>query len=324
MKLHTKVIPPSSSFSLDHSMVILSLGSCFATEIGSKLGQNGFEVINNPFGTIYNPRIFELIFSSIAGNKPELEDSIIQREGKFQSLFFHSDFRSNSPQELIVLAADIINNLREKLESSSLVILTLGTSKTYFHSEKKLEVGNCHKIPSGEFTHRMLEVRELKESLTRSVDHIRKVNGQTKILLTVSPVRHTADGLIQNQRSKARLILAAEEVSETIDQVEYFPAYEMLIDEFRDYRYYSEDLVHPNTTAVELIWETFQNSLIKEDSKKLGARILRIKKSLAHRPFNPDSSEHRKFLQDALEKALHKDLQPYLEREIEELRSRIN
>ena len=322
MKLRTEVQLPSYPEKFDHKNFFLTLGSCFSEEIGKKLVGNGFHTISNPFGTIYNPKILELISGNLAGIEiPNWEQSIIERNEAFFSLFFHSQLNGSTPQEFQSKFNGTTENVRMGLQTSPVVLLTLGTSKVYAHIETGIETGNCHKIPSSQFNPKWLSKNEIEESLKATIRHFRIINKQTPIIITISPVRHLADGLLENQRSKASLILAAHSITKLYDDVHYFPSYELIMDDLRDYRFYKEDLIHPNDLATQYIWGKFSSSFLSEESIKLGLRISKIKSSIHHKPFFPGSKEHIKFLHTLLRQAESKDLQPFLKKEIREIKS---
>lgn len=324
MKLSTPIPGPNYPFKLDHNTRFLSLGSCFAHSIGEKLESHGYRITSNPFGTIYNPRVFELIANQLNQKDPQaIEGSIFEKQALWYSYHFHSDIRAKSRKELLELIQKKIRHCLNALEGSSVLILTLGTSKVFELSDPNFEVGNCHKMPNKLFSSRLLSQQEITTSLKNTLDLFRQINPELKAIITVSPVRHIADGAEINQRSKARLVLAAEEIVEQDRSAFYFPSYEIMMDELRDYRFYGNDLVHPSDLAIEVIWERFREAGFSKGSIAIGCTVEKIKRGLAHKAFNPNSAEHQKFLSKLLKDALSTDIAPLLEPEIMALKELI-
>ncbi len=324
MKLSTPVPDPNYPFKLDHNTRFLSLGSCFAHSIAEKLAKHGYRVTSNPFGTIYNPRVFEIIANQLNEKDPKaIEDSIFEKRALWYSYHFHSEIRSKSGKELLELIQKKIRDCLNILKGSSVLILTLGTSKVFQLSDSNLEVGNCHKMPNGLFTSRLLGQQEIITSLKNTLHLFRQISPDLKVIITVSPVRHTADRAEINQRSKARLILAAEEIVEQDRSAFYFPSYEIMMDELRDYRFYDHDLVHPSDLAIEIIWERFREVVFSDGSLATGRAVEKIKRGLAHKAFNPASADHQKFLSKLLKDAQSTDIAPLVEPEIRALKELI-
>jgi len=198
----------------------------------------------------------------------------------------------------------LLNNLNQQitatnqyLKNASHLIITLGTSWVYRFIETDTVVANCHKIPQKKFLKELLLIDEITESLEATIALIKSINKNVSVILTVSPVRHLKDGFTQNQQSKSHLISAIHQIVEPINKIHYFPSYEIMMDELRDYRFYADDMIHPNQTAINCIWEKFTDSWISEDSKGTMKEVEMVQKCLAHKPFNSNSVEHKQFLE---------------------------
>ena len=193
-----------------------------------------------------------------------------------------------------------LREFRDGIASATHIVITLGTAWAYRHSQSDILVANCHKIPQQEFQKEVLSVVDVFDSLHRMRNFIRSINAYVRIIFTISPVRHLKDGFVENQRSKSLLFTALHEyLQDAKDDLQfYFPAYEVLMDELRDYRFYAEDLVHPSSQAIDFIWEKFKNAYIRESSYELMKEVSSIQSGLAHRPFNPDTEGHKIFLEN--------------------------
>lgn len=266
--------------------------------MGQKLKDHKFNVVSNPFGTIYNPySIFKnvrLVLSE--GLDPE---NFAQIRGIYYHWDTHSSISGTSQKTFKELLGRRSLESQQSLISSKWMIITLGTIYVYKHSNGKI-VANCHKVPQSEFQKIALSSAEIVEDYLSTLEVIRSVNPSMKVILTVSPVRHVRDGLIANNISKATLLKAVHEMVQKDAGTFYFPSYELMIDVLRDYRFYKEDLIHPNDQAVEYIWNRFVESFMDADAAKFIATWSRIRKSLAHRPFHPASPDHQQFLRTTI------------------------
>ena len=276
MKLFSQVvIPPlQSPFSLQDRIVLL--GSCFADSIGEKMTAAGFDVLANPFGTLYNPAsLLQAVQRLDSGTPFGPEDCVPMGAGagRICSFAHHTSFARTTAEEFLSNANAKLQQAREFWLSSNRLILTLGTSFVWRHNGSV--VANCLKRPAGEFTREMLSVEQVSECLQA----IASAHPEKQILLTVSPIRHLGDGAHANAISKARLLLAADGIPGT----EYFPAYEILLDEHRDYRFYAEDLVHPSPVAVSCIWERFQETAVSPSELDRIRQNEKAARSQAHR-----------------------------------------
>ncbi|MDN3670143.1 GSCFA domain-containing protein [Echinicola jeungdonensis] len=287
---------------ISYDAPIVSVGSCFSTVIGQKLQKHKFEVLNNPFGTIFNPiSIFELIKKSI--HREALSSQwLIQQEDRYLHYELHSDITADSQEGFMKLFQEQQNKTASILARASHLILTFGTSHVYRIKASQKLVANCHKQPSQLFEKELLELPLILEAFEQIIPSIKIINPSLNIIVTVSPVRHIKDGIPENQLSKSLLRVACHQLEQNFPNVHYFPSYEIMMDELRDYRYYKEDMIHPTEQAENYIWEKFTACSFSEETLHKVDKIAKIQKSLEHKAFNPKGKSHRQFLINLLQK----------------------
>lgn len=298
----TELKPSLADFSIDLKSPILSMGSCFANEMGQRLKGFKFDIVTNPGGILFNPlSIFRLM--EMALNEESLPEwSFVEREGFKVNYLLHSEIRSASSTELNLTIEDLLRDLKESLSNAELIILTFGTAFIHELKANGELVANCHKVPQVQFNKRLLEVQEIVEGFEGVKELIEGVNPDVKFLLTVSPVRHTKEGLPENNVSKSVLRLASHQLTEAHPHVSYFPSFEIMLDDLRDYRFYTSDLIHPNEQALDYIWNSFTNLYMDTSTKAFITEWKKVKSALDHKPFNGDSSSHQTFLKSTLQK----------------------
>lgn len=278
---------------------VFAIGSCFSANIGSRLRDFKFDVLSNPLGTIYNPySIFKnirLILSE--GLDP---DNFTNIRGVYYHWDTHSAISGTSADTFKNLLDDRSRESKQSLISSRWMIITLGTMYVYKNLENGKIVANCHKAPKTAFERFALSSVEIIEDYFDTMEVVRSINPDMKVILTVSPVRHVRDGLVENNISKATLLQSVNEIVAKDPNTFYFPAYELMVDVLRDYRFYKEDMIHPNEQAIQYIWDRFVEAFMDEDASKFIAQWARIRKSLEHRPFHPGSSDHQSFLKSTI------------------------
>lgn len=302
MQFRTEISFDSPTFFINHSDKILALGSCFAENISAKLIENKFDVLCNPFGVLYNPvSILNSLKYAVERNQLSDED-LIFNQSEWHSFLHHSEFSSTDKQELISKANESITVCGDFLAGADLIILTFGTSNVYRYKKIGNIVSNCHKVLQSEFNREMLSVEEISKNVGKIIELIHSVNPKTKLIFSVSPIRHTKDGFVENSLSKASLLLGIQQGIENAESCFYFPSYEIMMDDLRDYRFYSEDMLHPNQSAINYIWEIFKSKLLSEDCKKVLQEILPVIQASKHRVRNYNSEESRKFSQLMLNK----------------------
>lgn len=294
-----KLNPSQNPISLDEK--VLALGSCFAIHIGNKLSDHKFKVNANPFGTLFNPiSIFKLI-NQAALNEIFESMGIIEDQGIFHHYDLHSDLSRTSRQELLSSANQIMHDIGEQLKSTSVFIYTFGTSIVYELIESGEIVANCHKVPSSEFNRRFLEIEEIVHAFKVNYDLVKSINKNVRFILTVSPVRHQKESFEQNNVSKSILRVACEKIKNEFSSIEYFPAFEIMMDELRDYRFYAEDMLHPSQVAIDYVWRRFMDAYFEKETMEFIHSWSKIRKAMAHKPFNPDSEKHQKFILKTIE-----------------------
>lgn len=295
MKFRTEIKCQKASPELNHNSKIVLLGSCFSEHIGDKFDYFKFDTFRNPFGILFNPKAIETSVKHCVEQKIYSKDDLYKHGELWMSLNHHSLFDHRDPEEVLTNINKNISLGHHALKNASHVIITLGTSWVYQWKEGQRIVGNCHKIPQKHFTKELLTSDEIARNLRQITASIGKINDQASFIFTVSPVRHLKDGFIENTQSKALLHKAIHDLKKEIN-IDYFPAYEIMMDDLRDYRYYKTDFVHPNDMAIDYIWNLFKGSWISEETQKIMNRIDEIQRSLAHLPFDPESKSHQLFL----------------------------
>lgn len=271
------------------------VGSCFSENIGDILTQLQFNTLVNPYGILYNPYSIETMFKEIHEEKEYKADDLVYYNDKWLSFNHHGVFSDfDISQSLIKINSSIIESY-DFLCNADYVFVTLGTSIVYFNVDNDFPVGNCHKFPSEQFYQRRLSVEETVASLQRIIKYIRDLNEDTKIIFTVSPIRHWKNGAIENQRSKSTLIIAVDEICSSQENTYYFPAYEIMMDDLRDYRFYKEDMLHPNNVAINYIWNKFKENYIDISAYELMKEIEKLNKALQHKIDNTEGVEYMKF-----------------------------
>jgi hypothetical protein len=308
MQFTTQIPIPVSNHRFDYNSRVVCLGSCFAVNIGQKFDYFKFRNITNPFGILFSPTALEKFISFAVNQKQFTEADIFFHNERWHCFDAHSDLSHPDKEALLSNLNSATAQAHLELLSASHIIITLGTAWVYRHKEAGNLVANCHKVPQKEFAKELLSVADIKQSLETTLSLIQHINPQAHFTFTISPVRHIKDGFVENQRSKSNLISALHEVLTTEHcqlNTDYFPSYEIMMDELRDYRFYAEDMIHPNQIAINYIWERFTAACIAPEAQQTMQQVDAIQKGLQHRPFNPDSTEYTKFkarLQDKIAK----------------------
>ena len=301
MEFRTKIDIPRFGFGISHNDKCLFIGSCFAENIGNKLAVTKIPTSVNPAGILYNPiSIRESIKNAIAEKKYTADDVFLSG-GTWNSFYFHSRFSNVDKGKCIESINSATEMLKRQLETASVMFVTFGTAYIYELAETGKIVCNCHKQPEKCFNRRLLKVSEIVESWSECIRTLAEANPKLRIVFTVSPIRHWREGAHQNQISKSTLHLAINELNEKFGNTFYFPAYEIMMDELRDYRFYASDMVHPSETGVQYIWERFGETFFSEKNNAMIARIGKITAAANHRPLNPQSEEYKSFCKKNLD-----------------------
>lgn len=305
MQFTTKIPVQKSTFPIDYNSKILLLGSCFAENMGEKFDYFKFQASTNPFGIIFNPVSLKKIIERSVQKNYFTENDIFFHNELWHCFEVHSELSNPDKDAFLESLNDLINSTNTLLNESTHIIITLGTSWVYRNIETNEIVANCHKAPQKQFAKELLPIETIVQSLESILFHVSILNPDCKFILTVSPVRHIKDGFVENTLSKAHLISAIHSVlnqkfSTSLELTKrnknYFPSYEIMMDELRDYRFYAEDMLHPNQTAIDYIWIQFFENYVSESEFGLMNDICTIQKGLKHRPFNPNTESHQKFL----------------------------
>ena len=292
MLFHTEIKIKPLDQTIRYTDGLLFLGSCFADEVGGICRGLGFNAQVNPFGVLYNPASITQAVERLADGEPFTHNEVIQVGEGFYCTFSHNTaFWNASETALLEQVNRSLEATHEHFLKSKWVIISLGTSWVFRNKENGLVVANCHKLPARQFDREFLSVGQSADYFMGML----QAHPDKQFIFTVSPLRHLKDGLHENQLSKAALLLAVNQVCKQFGNAHYFPAYEILLDELRDYRFYKEDMVHPTEQAVHYIWERFADFAIDPQEKPAMQAAAELRQMLHHRPMFPESEAFRKF-----------------------------
>ena len=305
MKFRTEIEITPSGRKLSHANRIVTIGSCFADNVAERMASCGLSVCANPLGEMFNPESVVATLERLAEGRLFAEEELHSRGDLWFAYDSHGSFDGTSKGSVVERLNEAVMRGHRALQDADTVVLTLGTAWVYEREGRV--VANCHKVPASEFLRRRLGVDEVVCSLRGLIEGVLKGK---HIILTVSPVRHLADGLEGNAVSKAVLRLAAERLTEECVGVDYFPAYEIVLDDLRDYRFVASDLVHPSQEAVGYVWEKFVECYLEPTTVELCRRVEELRRAASHRPLHPESGEWERFKNTMLRKAevLQKEL----------------
>lgn len=308
MEFRTKIPMTPQEPKIGYSSKVLLLGSCFVENIGKKLKYFKFPNLVNPFGILFHPAAIHNFLKRVKNQHVFTEADIFYHNEAWHSYEAHSDLNAVEKEEILNSLNLAVKETLKFLESATHIVVTPGTAWGYRLKESGELVANCHKVPQSHFCK---EISNVKNALFETVAFVKELTPRAQIIFTVSPVRHLKDGFIENQLSKAKLITAIHEIVASEANCFYFPSYEIMMDELRDYRFYAEDMIHPNEMAVDYIWEKFKEAWITSEASEAMKKVDTIQKGLLHRPFNEASEAHQKFRRDLqkkitdLEKEVH-------------------
>jgi len=330
MDFHLAFTPKPFATKINHQQKMLLVGSCFTENMGTKLKQHKFSVLENPNGILFNPISITKAISSYINNKQYTAADLFYQNESWNSWAHHSRFSYPDKEQCLLAINQSQQQANTFLKDADWVMITLGSAFAYalyfaegLANENSVGqdgdiVANCHKVPTDKFNKKLLSLQEIIAALQRMMNELTSFNPAIKIIFTISPVRHLRDGFVENNRSKATLIHAVHQLVEERENAFYFPAYELVIDDLRDYRFYAEDMVHPNYAATNYVWEKFVPACIDEPTQKLMKEINVINAAKSHKPFNPASAQHKKFLQLNVERVNElSKLYPYINFESE-------
>ncbi|WP_196892341.1 GSCFA domain-containing protein [Aureivirga marina] len=297
MNFRTEIKILEAENKINYNSSIVTFGSCFVENIGEKLNYFKFLILKNPFGILFHPVAIENAVRDIVEERKYINSDFVFQNERWHSFKHHSVFSNASLSDLIKNTSEINFKTKEKLKNASHVFITLGTAWVYRYLKTEKLVSNCHKIPQKEFQKELLSVKEIQSSLNKIIFRLKNENPKVSIIFTVSPVRHIKNGIVENMRSKANLLSAIHTIIDRNENCFYFPSFEIMMDDLRDYRFYKDDFLHPNDLAIEYIWDKFQKTWIDSEEFSTMKEIDSIQKGIQHKPFNPESEQHKKFLQ---------------------------
>ena len=295
----TKVEIPLSEIKISFEDHIMTLGSCFAENIGKKMENVYFEVDINSFGVLFNPVSIKNSLELLVQNKTFTKDDIFEYKSLWQSFSHSSLFTDSTSEKCLNKINSRLYTAREFFRDTKVILITFGTAWVFEDKKSGRVVSNCHKLPASEFTRRRLTVAEIVDDYKILIQKIKALLPNLQIIFSVSPIRHWKDGAHENNISKSTLLLAIDELQKEIENVHYFPAYEIQMDELRDYRFYAADMLHPSDVAVDYIWNRFSDTYFTRQTVEIKKRLEQLNADLSHRPIHPDSTEYKSFLKNA-------------------------
>ena len=298
----TLVPVPKFPFAISHGEQLVSIGSCFSENLGHYFAKYKFNIDINPFGQQYNPVSIANAIARLIDNKPYQTTDLLQHDGLYHSLDHHGSFSKATAHETLIGINERLKTASENLKQAKVLFLTLGTAHAFKWKETGKVVSNCHKIANNQFDFELLSPEQILVQLKGAMEALLAVNPNIKIVLTVSPVRYFAFGHFENTVSKGHLFTAINSLRAVFPQLYYFPAYEIMLDDLRDYRFYADDMLHPNHLAVQYIWDALCTSLLSDETTHALRQIDEIYMATQHRPRQPDSQQHKKFVATTLSK----------------------
>lgn len=300
-KFQTIVEVPKFKWETEYSKKNMFLGSCFTENVGNRMVNLNYNIDINPFGILYNPVSVANGIQILLDEKEFKKTDLIHHDGLWHSFFHHGKFSFSDENKTLETINKRIKTSAKYLKTADFLFITFGTAWIYKYKTTGKTVSNCHKISSTHFDRARLSVSEIVELFQKLLKAIQKINPELKIIFTVSPIRHWKDGAVENQRSKATLLLAIDQIIKNSKSTcAYFPSYEIVMDELRDYRFYAEDMLHISDVAINHIWEKFEQALIENESRKISKEIKKTKAAINHQPFNKFTKEHLGFLKKQL------------------------
>lgn len=303
MKDFRTVLPVlSQEIKIKHQSGVCLMGSCFTEHIGQKLDEAKFKILQNPFGILYNPFSIAQSLERVVTNQPFALGDLVEQNGRWVSFAHHSRYADLDASLALKKMNESLDAAHHFLKKAKVLFISLGTAKLYRLKETNQVVANCHKFPAASFDYFLAEKQDVVDILAQALNALKKFNPALNIIFTVSPVRHLKDGFVENQRSKSTLILAVKDLQEQYDHVGYFPSYELMLDDLRDYRFYESDMVHPNQLAIAYIFDYFDRIYFDENTRNINRQIRKIREAVQHRPFNPAGKAYQTHVKRTLQK----------------------
>lgn len=323
MKFRTEIFPKESAYLMDYKDAIFFIGSCFSVNIHNKLHLLKFNTVSNPFGIVYNPISLSQQLNRILDAKHYTKSELYLFNEKWLSFDHHGEFSSSNSEKCLNQINARLEQGVKQLKTAKFLFITLGSAWVYNKKSNGKTVSNCHKIPAKEFTKELADTSNIVQELSNVIERITTVNPEIQIIFSISPVRHLSDGHFENQLSKGRLFDTIYQLKNQFKNVHYFQAYELMMDDLRDYRFYNTDLVHPSNEAIEYIWEKYKSTYINTSSLSTITKVEKIIAASQHRPFNAQSDAHQKFITKTIRqiKNLESDVPGHFLKEIDTLTS---
>jgi hypothetical protein len=304
MDFRTELFPDKPHLPITHHNSLMFIGSCFSQNIGQAFADGGFSTLINPFGIVFNPISVANTLNCLLSDNSFKDSDLINHNGLWYSWHHHGSFSNTSKENLLSRINNERNEARAFLKHTSFLFITFGTAWVFKHIETNQIVANCHKVPANQFERFRLNINGIIQQWLPLIDKLKKVNSELQIVFTVSPVRHLADGAHGNQLSKSTLLLAIDEICSQTGAT-YYPAYELLLDDLRDYRFYDADLVHPSATAVAYIREKIFSGWLSPQTLQIADEVVKLKKAAHHRPLGNNKESAKAFKQSVLERILN-------------------
>lgn len=292
----TPVKIPKETAEITYSDRVMTLGSCFAENIGGKLLSAFFLTDTNPFGVLFNPISIANSLELLLQTKEIEALDLFENRGMWQSFSYSSQFSNVNVEDCLLNINNRLAAARDFLEQTDFLLITFGTAWVYESVKSGRVVSNCHKLPANEFVRRKVSVEEIVLTYKPLIEQLQTLFPKVQIIFSISPIRHLKDGLHENNLSKSTLLLAIDAIQSECKQLHYFPSYEIQIDELRDYRFYAADMLHPSDVAIDYIWKRFSETYFSTDTQALKQRLEQLSADLSHRPMHPESSEYKSFL----------------------------
>ena len=296
MKFRTVVNPEASAFKISVDTPLLSLGSCFAETVASRLSEHHFNITTNPTGVLFNPESIAMVLGRLLDKRIFTADELFEHDGEWKSFFHHSRFSGSNKAAVLSRINDSFANARNKLAANTVLLVAFGTAFVFRNNKTGQIVANCHKIPQSQFTRERLSIEDMVGSWDPLIRNLRAEFPDLKIVLSISPVRHLRDDATENSLSKAILRCAADELCSRFDFIHYFPSFELLMDDLRDYRFYADDMIHPSTSAVDYVFNAFSESCLDERAREFAARYRSVISARHHELRSENIPAMRKFI----------------------------
>ncbi len=292
-------------FDISHSDKVLSIGSCFSENIGERFADLKYDIVINPFGQQYNPHSIACGLDKLISGYTYTEKDIFHHNELYHSFDFHSDFSSADMITTLLMMNESMAIASQRIQDAKILFITLGSAYAFKYKLTEKVVSNCHKVPGNQFDAVLLKPNEIVNDFRATFTKIYKLNHGIKVVFSVSPVRYLAYGAFENSVGKAHLFTAINELVTQFEHCFYFPSYELVVDDLRDYRFYDADMLHPNSIAIQYVWDALSNAVFTDETLKVNQLILELIFGMNHRPRNPQSIQHKTFLKSLIQKATH-------------------